>query len=70
MRAVLVHNLQDDDNGVDAADWVIVTNNASVLENSAIKLHSKPLASRAGLRPWTDSYNNLLGAFRPIQLTR
>ncbi len=70
MHAVLIHNQQDDDAGVEAADWVIVTNNDSVLANAAVRLHSVPIAERGGLRPWTDTYNNLLEAFRPVRLTQ
>jgi hypothetical protein len=47
-----------------ASDWVLVTNNPAVLENTAIKLHSSPIDKRDGLRPWTDSFNNLIEIVR------
>ncbi len=43
-----------------AADWVLVTRNPSVLENTALKLHGQSISVRPGLRPWTDDFNNLL----------
>jgi spermidine synthase len=43
-----------------AAEWVLVTRNESVLENTAIKLHAQSISARPGLRPWTDDFNNLL----------
>jgi len=59
-QAILVKNHQDTENYVYAADWVLVTNSPAVLENAAIRLHSSPIDRRDGLRPWTDSFNNLL----------
>jgi hypothetical protein len=59
-QAILVKNHQDTENYVYASDWVLVTNNAAVLDNAAIRLHSAPIDRRDGLRPWTDSFNNLL----------
>ncbi len=66
-HAVLVKNHASDDELILAADWVLVTNNNDVLENPAVKVHSAPIASRAGLRPWTDDYNNLLQILKAPQ---
>lgn len=63
-QAVLVRNHQDAEALVDAADWVLVTNNQTVLQNPGVRTHVVPIALRAGLRPWTDSYNNLLDVFK------
>lgn len=63
-QAVLVHNHADDDNLILPADWVLVTRNTTVLDNPAVRVHAKPIARRAGLRPWTDDYNNLIQIFR------
>ncbi|MGC2658563.1 MAG: hypothetical protein WA324_11455, partial [Bryobacteraceae bacterium] len=57
-HAILVHNHGDDDNLVLPADWVVVTNNASVLNNPAIQLHSENIAEPPR-RLWTDSFSNL-----------
>jgi SAM-dependent methyltransferase len=59
-QAVEVKNHEDNDNRVLASDWVLVTNNPATLENGAIRLRSVPMERRAGLRPWTDGFNNLL----------
>jgi SAM-dependent methyltransferase len=67
-RAVLVRNHQDVEALVDAADWVLITNNRTVLENPSVRTHAIPIASRAGMRPWTDSYNNLLEVFKKPQI--
>jgi hypothetical protein len=58
-QAVLVAAQGDDDELILPTDWVLVTNNPAVLKNGNVTMHSKLIASRAGLRPWTDDYNNL-----------
>ncbi len=62
--ALLAHNHEDDENLLLPADWVIVTRNQSVLNNPSLKAHAMAIASRTGLRPWTDDYNNLLQIIR------
>ena len=69
-QAVLVHNHASQDEMTLPADWVLVTNNAAVLENAAVRVHSKPIASRAGARLWTDDYNGILQAFKTPELRR
>lgn len=59
-QAILVRNHENDDALILPSDWVLVTNNNTVLKNTDLILHSKPIALRAGLRPWTDDYNNLI----------
>jgi SAM-dependent methyltransferase len=60
LDAILVRSHANDDDLLLAADWVLVTNNRTVLENPAIKLLALPIPNRTGLRRWTDDYNNLL----------
>jgi hypothetical protein len=67
-QAVLVRNHEDSDALVEAADWVLVTNNAAVLENPSVRVHGVSIAARTGLRPWTDSYNNLLEILKLPQM--
>jgi hypothetical protein len=62
--SVLVNSQGDDDQLILPSDWVLVTRNAAVLKNADVNLHSRPIASRAGLRPWTDDYNNLFQILR------
>jgi hypothetical protein len=59
-QTVLVHNHENDDEDILPSDWVLVTNNAAVLANAAVKIHSEPIAARSGLRDWTDDYSSLL----------
>jgi SAM-dependent methyltransferase len=59
-RAVEVKNHSDPEDLILPSEWVLVTRNESVLENTAIRLHAQAIAPRAGLRPWTDDFNNLL----------
>jgi SAM-dependent methyltransferase len=40
-------------------EWMLVSKNPVVFENETVKVHAQPIASRAGLRPWTDNFNNL-----------
>ena len=63
-QSVLVHSPAEIEEGTLPADWVLVTNNQSVLGNPSIKVHSRAISSRAGLRPWSDDYNNLLQVFK------
>ncbi len=59
-QAVLVRSHANDDDLILAADWVLVTNNRSILDNPTVRLLSMPIATRPGLRRWTDDYNDLL----------
>ncbi|MGI8958479.1 MAG: spermidine synthase [Bryobacteraceae bacterium] len=65
--AVLVKSRGNEDQLVLPTDWVLVTRNGAVLKNADVTLHSGPIASRAGLRPWTDDYNNLFQILRPLR---
>lgn len=60
MRAILARNHANPEAGTLASDWVLVTNNQTILENASLKVHETSLQSRADLRTWTDGYNNLL----------
>jgi SAM-dependent methyltransferase len=69
-RAVLVRNHREESESILAADWVLVTRNSTVLENPAVTVHSKPIAERPGLRPWTDQYNNLLQILKTPEIRK
>ena len=69
-RAVLVHNHEDQDEGVFPADWVLVTKNDSVLGNTSIRVHSQRIDEHKGIRIWSDDYNNLLEVFKAPTLRR
>lgn len=66
-QAVLVRNPDNLEDDVLAADWMLVTNNPSVLDNAGIRLHSAPIAPRPDLRLWTDDYNNLIQILKTPQ---
>ena len=69
-EAVLVHNHEDSDEAILAADWVLVTNNQAVLRNPAITVHARAIVSLPGLRLWTDDYNNLFSVLKTPELRR
>ena len=69
-EAVLVHNHEDSDEAILAADWVLVTNNQAVLRNPAITVHARAIISLPGLRLWTDDYNNLFSVLKTPELRR
>lgn len=58
-QSVLVRSHSGDDL-ILAADWVLVTNNADILNNEAVKLRSAPINKIPGLRAWNDDYSNLI----------
>ncbi len=70
LKAVLVHNHKNDDEGVLPADWVLVTNNNAVLTNPGIALHEQPISKRSDLRVWTDDYNGLFSVIKTPKLSR
>ncbi len=59
LQTVLV---SDDDTGGDASrtDWVLVTSNKKLLDDKKIKDNSSEITPIAGLRLWTDDFNNLV----------
>ncbi len=60
LTAVKISSHADGDNMVLPAEWVLVTKNTVILNNPSVQLHSQSIDTRSGLRPWTDSFNNLL----------
>ncbi len=67
-RSILVRNHKDDAENLLAADWMLVTGNESVLQNPSVRAHAFPINERPGLRPWTDSYNNLMQILKTPEL--
>jgi len=67
-KAIDVKNHENGEDLVLAAEWVLVTRNPAVPANETIRVHAQPIASRAGLRPWTDSFNNLVQIVKWPQL--
>ncbi len=65
-RAVLIRTPKDEDLLQSAADWVLITRNTEFLETPDIAIASREIPPRAGLRPWTDDYNDLFQVLRPM----
>jgi len=45
-------------------DWVLVARNPAVLQQPAIAQRAKPIPHMAGLKPWTDDFNNLFAILK------
>lgn len=45
-------------------DWVLVARNPAVLQQPAIAQRTKPVQHIAGLKPWTDDFNNLFAILK------
>ncbi|MDP1606819.1 MAG: fused MFS/spermidine synthase [Rhodocyclaceae bacterium] len=59
--AVLISNERDDAADVYRASWMLVTNNAALLENPKIRAAMDTLVIPSSkVRPWTDDYSSLL----------
>ena len=67
-RAVLVHSPEQERDLILNADWVLVTRNKGVLENASVRSQARPIASRAGLRPWTDQYSSLVQVLKTPEM--
>jgi SAM-dependent methyltransferase len=51
---------------IDASDWVLITRNQHFLEGVETTVLIDPIDVPAGLRLWTDDYNNLFQILRPV----
>lgn len=63
-HAVAVDNDDDDDRGIFAATWVLVSDRQSFFQFPAVFKAATPVTSRPGLRLWTDDYSNLFQILR------
>jgi hypothetical protein len=68
--AVSILNAPDEDQCISTADWVLITRNKDFLSQEMVVRQRQPIASTAGLRLWTDDYNNLFEILRPIHFSR
>jgi len=60
LQAVLIHSEADDDQGIFAADWVLMTADSELLRRPEIANAAQPLRTTSGVRLWTDDYSALL----------
>lgn len=58
--AVLISNERDEETDVYRATWMLVTNNAALLENPKIRAAMDTPVIPSKVRPWTDDYSSLL----------
>jgi spermidine synthase len=59
---VWIHNPEDPERRIEAADWAVVTGNHDVLRELAI--FSRPAEENRAVRVWTDEYSNLFQVLR------
>jgi SAM-dependent methyltransferase len=64
MSAVLIASGEDAEHGVSSSDWVLVTNNALMLDALHYSKDREDIKVAPGLRRWTDDYNSLLPILR------
>ncbi|HSV57828.1 MAG TPA: fused MFS/spermidine synthase [Variovorax sp.] len=59
LHAVLVHDEAQHSSYLRTTDWMLVARRPEVLARDSIRLASTPVTPIAGLKPWTDDFNNL-----------
>ncbi|MGR4868862.1 spermidine synthase [Variovorax sp. LARHSF232] len=59
LHAVLVHDEAEQSSHLRATDWMLVARRPEVLTRDSIRRASQPVTPIAGLKPWTDDFNNL-----------
>jgi hypothetical protein len=57
----------DEDQCLSTANWVLITRNTRFLNSSMIAKYEQPVTIPAGLRLWTDDYNNLFRILKPVR---
>ena len=58
-EAILITDDAEDDKYLSRTDWVIVTRNRDFINNEDIKAKRSAIEPIAGMRTWTDDFNNL-----------
>ena len=64
LHAMLVSDDAKASNWLNPTDWVLVARDPAVLAREPLRGAVSPVALRAGARPWTDDFNNLLGVLK------
>lgn len=64
LHSVLVHDEADDSDWLHRTDWVLVARDAQVLAREPVHAAATRIVPASGARPWTDDFNNLLGALK------
>jgi hypothetical protein len=64
LHAVLVEDQPDKSTNLDPTDWVLVSRDPQALMREPIRGATSTPAPIAGLKPWTDDFNNLFGVLK------
>ena len=60
-------NGSDEDECISTANWVLITRNSAFLNLPLLTKNEQPVTIPAGLRLWTDDYNNLFQILKPVR---
>jgi len=63
-QALRVVDDPPEDNYLYRSDWILISGNAALLERLKAAGHGEAVEPKAGLRPWTDDYNNLFAVLK------
>ena len=64
LHAVLVSDDAEASRWLSSTDWVLVARDPAVLAREPVRAAASPIVLRAGVRPWTDDFNNLLSVLK------
>jgi len=64
--ARMISNNENPRELIDSSDWVLITRNKHFLETIETTVFIDPIDVPAGIRLWTDDYNNLFQILRPV----
>jgi hypothetical protein len=64
LHAVLVSDDAEASRWLSPTDWVLVARDPAVLAREPVRAAASPIVLRAGVRPWTDDFNNLLSVLK------
>ena len=67
-EAVLITDDAEDDKYLSRTDWVIVTKNRDFIDDEEVKAKRTAIEPIAGMRTWTDDFNNLFQILKSLDL--
>ena len=67
-EAVLITDDAADDKYLSRTDWVIVTKNRDFIDDEEVKAKRTAIEPIAGMRTWTDDFNNLFQILKSVEL--
>jgi hypothetical protein len=66
--AKLVENQSDEGHCISVSKWMLVTRDSKFLDSPMVQKDELAIPMPAGLRLWTDNYNNLFRILKPVKL--